>query len=595
MKINKRIKSFFLFIFLISALPLFASHIEGGEITWTCSGNGEYIFKVKLFKDCNGIPPPTVMSITTNAPGWSTGIPCNNITTTDVSSSGPGCATCANSAGQLSSILEVVYTSDPVVIVGVPPIDGWYFYYTDCCRNAAVTNLSNNSSGNFTLRAFMYPFNGQNSNPCFDSSPQFAEHPVMAVNIGDHVSMSHTAFDYELDSLTYDWALPLDGTTFPFVNCNYQTGYTFQSPTPGHYQNPLNVPSSLGFNSGIINFQSFNQGQFVSVTKVTSYKCGIKTAEVFREINILIKNNSTSANGNISPIINGGLYEEDIYVLAGDTAYRNISSSDSDLLALAYGGLAQTITLNAISPHFGINDTSFTSGCLFPPCATMSSPMPISDTISVGSDFVFPTSCSHAGYSNGCLQHQRCFTFLFRFNDNNCPANGISSKILNVYVAGPEIVTSGNDLLISYPGATYQWCLNGVPIPGATNPLFTPLTGGIYSVIITTGTGCSMLSNTVNVSIASVFSLPGQDRAVYVYPNPISSSRTLNVQLKDVLAGQSVLFIYDNTGRRVKSINAKLNTTADMLVIYISDLAAGHYTLSFTDKLGELTKSFVVE
>jgi tRNA U54 and U55 pseudouridine synthase Pus10 len=104
-----------------------------------------------------------------------------------------------------------------------------------------------------------------------------------------------------------------------------------------------------------------------------------------------------------------------------------------------------------------------------------------------------------------------------------------------------------------------------------------------------------MLSNTVNVSIASVFSLPGQDRAVYVYPNPISSSRTLNVQLKDVLAGQSVLFIYDNTGRRVKSINAKLNTTADMLVIDISDLAAGHYTLSFTDKLGELTKSFVVE
>jgi hypothetical protein len=30
-------------------------------------------------------------------------------------------------------------------------------------------------------------------------------------------------------------------------------------------------------------------------------------------------------------------------------------------------------------------------------------------------------------------------------------------------------------------------------------------------------------------------------------------------------------------------------------VVDISDLAAGHYTLSFTDKLGELTKSFVVE
>ena len=589
------LKYFLLFLLSLECLSANASHIVGGEITWTCSGNGEYIFKVKLFKDCNGIPPPTVMSITTNAPGWSSGIPCNNITTTDVSSTGPGCPTCANPAGQLSSILEVVYTSDPILIVGVPPIDGWYFYYVDCCRNAAVTNLSSLMTGNFTLRAFMYPFNGQNSNPCFDSSPQFAEHPVMSVNIGDHVSISHTAFDYELDSLTYDWALPFDGTTFPFVNCNYQTGYSYQSPTPGHYQNPLNSPATIGVNSGIINFQSFSQGQFVLVTKVTSFKCGIKTAEVYREINILIKNNTTSASGNVSPIINGGLFEEDIFVLAGDTVFRNISSSDSDSLPVAYGGTAQTITLNAISPHFGINDTSFISGCLFPPCATMATPMPISDTISVGSDFIFPTSCSQAGYSNGCLQHQRCFSFLFRFNDNNCPANGISSKILNVYVTGPEIVASGNDLLISYPGATYQWCLNGVPIPGATNALFTPVSGGTYTVLTTTNAGCSMISNSVNRSVASVFALPGQERSVYVYPNPISSSRTLNVQLKDVIIGQSVLFIYDNTGRRIKSVNAKLNTTTDMLVIDISDLAVGHYTLSFTDKLGELTKSFVVE
>jgi hypothetical protein len=171
----------------------------------------------------------------------------------------------------------------------------------------------------------------------------------------------------------------------------------------------------------------------------------------------------------------------------------------------------------------------------------------------------------------------------------------VSSKILNVYVTGPEIVASGNDLVISYPGASYQWCLNGVPIPGATDSIYTPVASGIYTVLATSGSGCSMISNPVNRSMASVFALPGQDRSVYVYPNPVSSSRTLNVQLKDVLTGQSVLFIYDNTGRRVKSINANLNTTADMLVIDISDLAAGHYTLSFTDKLGELTKSFVVE
>jgi len=104
-----------------------------------------------------------------------------------------------------------------------------------------------------------------------------------------------------------------------------------------------------------------------------------------------------------------------------------------------------------------------------------------------------------------------------------------------------------------------------------------------------------MLSNPVNRSVASVFALPGQDRTVYVYPNPVSANRTLNIQLKDVLVGQSVLFIYDNTGRRVKSVSTILNTTSDMLILDISELKAGLYTLSFTDKLGELTKSFVVE
>jgi hypothetical protein len=590
-----KVKFILVVSFLFVSLCANASHILGGELTWTCTGSGEYIFKVKLFKDCNGIPPPVMTSITTNAPGWSSGITCNNVSTNDISSVGPGCPSCGNPGGQPSSVMEVVYTSDPVILTGVPPATGWYFYYTDCCRNGAVTNLSGSITGNFTLRAFMYPFNGQNANPCFDSSPQFAEPPVMATSTGDHVKLSHSAFDPELDSLAYSWDYPFDGTSFPFVNCNYSLGYSFQSPTPGHYQSTMNTAASLGNNSGMISYQSFNQGLYVLVTKVTSYKCGVKTAEVFREISQTIRTDVNGVNSNSSPIIVRGVFEEDIFVIAGDTAFKNISSVDNDLLPIVYGGNAQTITLDAISPHFGTNDTSFSVGCMVPPCAVMSTPMPITDTVSVSSDFVFPTSCTHAGYSNGCLQHQRCFSFLFKFKDNFCPINGVTNKLLNVYVSGPEIVTSGNDLLVNYPGASFQWCLNGVPIPGAVNSVYTPVASGIYTVIATSGSGCSMLSNAVNRSMASVFSLPGQDRTVYVYPNPVNANHTLNVQLKDVLPGQSVIFIYDNSGHRVKSVTAKLNTTADMLILDISELKAGHYTLSFTDKLGELTKSFVVE
>jgi hypothetical protein len=442
----------------------------------------------------------------------------------------------------------------------------------------------------------MYSFNGSNTSPCFDASPQFAEAPTMTVCSGDNINYSHAAYDLELDSLTYEWAAPLEGTTYPSPSYPFAAGFNFQSPTPGPSLNPLNIPATIDANSGLISFTSYTNGAFVTVTKVTSYKCGVKTAEIFREIQFVVDVCAISTGiNNTAPDVTGGVYVEDVNVLAGDTVFRTVGATDFEFLSAANGGGFQSVTMDVASPHFGLNDTSYTNGCLVPPCAVMSNLMPKTGVATSGSDFVFPTACSHAGFSSGCLQHQRCFSFLFKFKDNFCPTNGVTNKILNVYVTGPEIVTSGNDLIISYPGASFQWCLNGVPIPGATDTIYTPLASGIYTVIATSGSGCSMLSNPVNRSVASVFALPGQDRTVYVYPNPVNSNRTLNVQLKDVLPGQSVIFIYDNSGRRVKSVTAKLNTTSDMLILDISELKAGHYTLSFTDKLGELTKSFVVE
>lgn len=596
MKFEKLTRISALLLFLLFSLSTYASHLEGGEITWTCNGSGQFVFKVKLYRDCNGISAPDSITLSSDAPGLSGGIVCNQVSVVDLSPTGPGCPNCFNPSGFASAILECVYESAPITITGVPPANGWYFAYIDCCRNANISNLSNSGSGNFILRAIMYSFNGLNTSPCFDSSPQFAEAPTMSVCSGDQINYSHAAYDFELDSLTYSWAEPLGGSVYPSAPYPYSPLYSYQSPTPGTNINPLNIPATIDANSGLISFKSYTTGAFVTVIKVTSYKCGVKTAEVFREIQFLVNSCSISTGvNNTSPDVIGGLNLEDVYVLAGDTVFRSIGAMDYENLSATNGGGFQSVTLTATSPHLGLNDTSFNTGCLVPPCAIMSSVTPVTGVIAVTKNFTFPTACAHAGYSNGCLQHQRCFSFLFKFNDNFCPTNGVSSKILNVYVTGPEIVASGNDLVISYPGASYQWCLNGVPIPGATDSIYTPVASGIYTVLATSGSGCSMISNPVNRSMASVFALPGQDRSVYVYPNPVSSSRTLNVQLKDVLAGQSVLFIYDNTGRRVKSVNANLNTTADMLVIDISDLAAGHYTLSFTDKLGELTKSFVVE
>ena len=75
----------------------------GGEVTWVCKKSGpnagRFKFTVKLYRDCNGIPAPGAVSLTTNAPGWGGGINCPQISTLDLSPVGTAgqtipCPTC---------------------------------------------------------------------------------------------------------------------------------------------------------------------------------------------------------------------------------------------------------------------------------------------------------------------------------------------------------------------------------------------------------------------------------------------------------------------------------------------------------------------
>src|SRR5689334_5745764 len=94
-------KVVFFFLFSLIAAQVSASHLMGGEITWTCSGT-QYVFHVKLYRDCNGIAGPGSVTLSTNAPGLSAGIVCNLISQTDNSPvcnpAGPA-ITCATATG----------------------------------------------------------------------------------------------------------------------------------------------------------------------------------------------------------------------------------------------------------------------------------------------------------------------------------------------------------------------------------------------------------------------------------------------------------------------------------------------------------------
>ena len=41
-------------VFLLASFGTQASHVMGGEITWSCSGGNAYEFQLVFYRDCNG-------------------------------------------------------------------------------------------------------------------------------------------------------------------------------------------------------------------------------------------------------------------------------------------------------------------------------------------------------------------------------------------------------------------------------------------------------------------------------------------------------------------------------------------------------------
>ena len=181
-----------------------ASHLMGGEITWKCMKTGfdagKYIFTVKVYRDCQGIPIDTNMLLTThNVPGITT-IPLLYIGATDLSPAcdavdGPNSSfSCGGvnigSAGNGNGAVEEhIYQSEPIEIIGTPNANGWHFTWSSCCRNSAISNGL--AGDGFSLRAVMYSYTDSsgtvfpNGNICYDSFPKFYETPRTILETGN--------------------------------------------------------------------------------------------------------------------------------------------------------------------------------------------------------------------------------------------------------------------------------------------------------------------------------------------------------------------------------------------------------------------------
>ncbi|MBU0487620.1 MAG: gliding motility-associated C-terminal domain-containing protein [Bacteroidetes bacterium] len=439
-----------LFLLITVAIPASASHYMGGEITWTCLANGKYKFTMKCYRECAGIDYSQTTQLTvTNYPttGSTFQIAMNRISRIDRSPvcnpAFPGITCATTDDPNTGGVEEHVYESADVTLSGVPPAGGWVFSWSDCCRNPC-SNISQADGKSWTLRAVMYSYNGQNANPCYDNSPTFAEPPSPVLPVGYAFTYNHNAVDRDLDSLAFEWATPLEDNITDVLT-GWEAGYSFLSPLPSTYHHANNVPATVNPYTGEIKFTSFTQGAFVNVVKVSSYRCGVKISEIFREMQVVL---IPSVNPNYPSVVTApfqnpvsGLFDTYIdTVYAGDIVEFDVAGEDYDLLP---DNSLQTMTITASGSQFGAGYTSTTTGCLTPPCATLTPPPPVIGQYYVSSHFRWETSCQHivaVTSSGGCLVDQHIYTFVLKVKDDDCPVPGLNFITITVVVLAKPIL-----------------------------------------------------------------------------------------------------------------------------------------------------------
>jgi len=450
------------FILLLAVLLAFsnanASHLLGGEITWQCltSGpnQGEYIFTMKLYRDCDGI---TLSTGPQTLEMWGVGAPFTTITLDfdtvidisplcDVTNSGYAALDCINNP--VGAVEEYIYISQPIAIVGLPPLAGWHFTWDSCCRPNSVVNLTAPSSAGYTLRASMFPYfdNGIQVpvGPCFDSSPIFNESPNTIICTGYPFAYSHNASDSELDSISYQWAEPLDDffgaynppvlpAPLPFV-----APYTFNSPIPSISAGGVQLDPI----TGEISYHSNTAGTFATTISVKAFKCGQLVSEIFRDIPAVLINCGALASGvqNSPPIVTAplgnqnwtqtigtsGLPSYATTINAGELVTFDIVANDADLYA---GGIPQDLTMTISGGQV--------TPCNNPPCATftdVNGNTTITAPSLVSGMFSWQTDCAQILSASGCGNTTNIFTFLVKVVDDFCPANAIRIATIKITV-----------------------------------------------------------------------------------------------------------------------------------------------------------------
>lgn len=442
----RQLSVFFLMLLLLAlAQPATASHIKGGEIYWECISSGpdagKMIFYLKVYRDCT-IPLQTIVAPQLSVSGsvWNTSIALSLVSETDISPAECG-SSCNSQNPTITSVSQYLFASEPVAMIGIPPASGIRITYGDCCRSD-LNNYVSASAQNIRLVAIMYPYEGRDLYPCYDSSPQFAEAPISVYCAGSEMRYQGAAHDQDADSLSYVFN-PMFGSGTETMA--FQSGYSMDAQLPGPAVNPSYSLASLDGQTGMLSYDGAQGlvGQWGVGMHVLAWRCGRLLSRNYRDLMVTYvpcseANNTPSISAPVwqSPASASGF---EVSVLAGELVRFDLSAFDVPI------GAVQSLSFSAEGAQFGEGFVDENAGCLGLPCATLSNVVPpaiVTDTSTMTTTFNWQTSCEHVLRTTDCAKPSATYHFQFRFEDGFCPVHAVNSVNVAVTVIGEAIVRS---------------------------------------------------------------------------------------------------------------------------------------------------------
>jgi PKD repeat protein len=172
--------------------------------------------------------------------------------------------------------------------------------------------------------------------------------------------------------------------------------------------------------------------------------------------------------------------------------------------------------------------------------------------------------------------------------------NGTDTLTLNnfitVYATPPSpTITQIGYTLTSSPANSYQWQLNTVDIPGATNQSYTISQSGLYTVIVGDITGCKN-SASKDVLISGIDDVTNGAN-ISIFPNPAGDEVT--IQTSSIQNNEATIISITNIlGKTVEQEKVKWKGQA---TLDVSNLPSGIYIVKVENEKEKLALKFVKE